>query len=199
MTAALILVDVIKNFFDPKGSNYYPVYPPILDNIKKVLEKARGHGLVIIHAMEGHRPGHDKDFERQKLPEHSVLNTRDAEPAAGIDILEGEHVVRKRRYSAFMATDLDLLLRELEVDRIFLVGVKSHVCIRATAQDAFGLGYKVYVVNEAVGSNYKDLHKASLEDIERYMGELISLDESVSLFEEYKPGDDSSMENTNER
>lgn len=194
MTAALILVDVIKNFFHPDGSNYYPVYPPLLEQIKKVLECAREHGLIIIHAMEGHRPGHDQDFERRKLPEHSVLNTKDAEPAEGIDVLEGEHVIRKRRYSAFMATDLDLLLRELEVDQTFLVGVKSHVCIRATAQDAFGLGYKVYVIKEAVGSNYKHLHEASLEDIERYMGEVISLDEGVSMIEDYQTDDDNSTE-----
>jgi len=42
----------------------------------------------------------------------------------------------------------------------------------------------VVVVREAVGSNHAHLHEASLEDIERYMGRVISLDEGLALFEE---------------
>jgi maleamate amidohydrolase len=73
--------------------------------------------------------------------------------------------VRKRRYSAFFTTDLDLILREAGVGRLLIVGVKTHVCVRATAQDAFGYGYAVYVVKGAIGSNHPHLHAASLEDI----------------------------------
>jgi nicotinamidase-related amidase len=53
--------------------------------------------------------------------------------------------------------------------------------VRATAQDAFALGYEVIVVREAVGSNHAHLHAASLEDIERYMGRVLSLEEAISL------------------
>ncbi len=181
MTTALILVDVIKDFFHPQGSNYHPQYLPILASIRRILEAARGEGIAIVHAMEGHPPGHEQDFEWRKLPHHCLLGSFEAEPAEGIEILDGEYEVRKRRYSAFMATDLDLLLRERGVKRVIIVGVKTHVCVRATAQDAFGLGYEVTVVREALGSNRTHLHEASLEDIERYMGQVVSIDECLVL------------------
>jgi nicotinamidase-related amidase len=90
-------------------------------------------------------------------------------------------VVRKRRFSGFFETDLNLLLREAGVERIILVGVKTHVCVRATAQDGFAYGYHVVIPLEAVNSNYTHLHEASLEDIERYMGEVVSLDEALKM------------------
>ncbi|HID64176.1 MAG TPA: cysteine hydrolase [Anaerolineae bacterium] len=183
MATALILIDMINDFFHPQGAHYHPEFVSVLANVQRLLDTARRNGIVIIHAMEGHLPDHDQDFEWKKLPQHCVIGSCEAEPAVGIDIHKGEHVIRKRRYSAFFATDLDLFLRERSVDRLVIAGVKTNVCIRATAQDAFALGYDIMVVKEAVGSNHIHLHQAALEDIERYMGRVISLDECVALFE----------------
>lgn len=178
-----MLIDVINNFFHPEGRNYYTVYDPILERILELLEAARQAKAPIFHVMEGHQRGPGTDFEWKKLPEHCYLGEFDAEPAAGVNIREGtEYVVRKRRYSGFFATDLDLLLREAGVTRIVMVGVKTHVCVRATAQDAFGYGYDVIIPREAVGSNYTHLHEASLEDMERYMGQVVSFEEALALF-----------------
>jgi nicotinamidase-related amidase len=178
-----MLVDVINDFFHPDGRNYHDVYEPILERILVLLEAARQAHAPIFHVMEGHPRGPGRDFEWKKLPEHCFLGELEAEPAAGVNIRAGsEYVVRKRRYSGFFATDLDLLLREAGVTRIVIVGVKTHVCVRATAQDAFGYGYEVIVPREAVGSNHTHLHEASLEDINRYMGRVVSLDEALALF-----------------
>ncbi len=76
------------------------------------------------------------------------------------------------------------MLRERGIDRLLIVGVKSHVCIRATIQDAFGSGYEALLVRDCTGSNRPHLHEASLEDIERYMGRVISLAETLSLLGE---------------
>ena len=95
--------------------------------------------------------------------------------------MPGEYTVLKRRYSAFFATDLDLILREAGIKRLLIVGVKTHVCVRATIQDAFGYGYDVNIVKDAVGSNRTHLHAASLEDIERYMGSSLTIDEAAQM------------------
>lgn len=179
MATALMLIDVINDFFDPTCRNYHPSYDEVLHNIEEILAIARRAGARVIHGMEGHRPG--ADFEHKKLPVHCIVGQHDAEPAGGIQILDGEVVVRKRRYSAFFGTDLDLLLRERGIDRLVVVGVKSHVCIRATIQDAFAYGYDVALVRECTGSNHAHLHQASLEDIQRYMGSVISLDEAKQM------------------
>jgi len=186
MTTALILVDVINDFFHHEGANYSTVYESILENIRHLLVEAREHGILIVHVMESHIPDGHPDFEWHKLPEHCIEGSFASQPVAGIDVLPGEYIVHKRRFSAFFATDLDMLLREARVKRLLVAGVKTHVCVRATVQDAFGYGYNVGVVKGAIGSNYTHLHEASLEDIERYMGDSMSLEEAIQVMKEYK-------------
>ena len=183
MKTALILVDVINDFFHPQGRNFKPEYEATLENILLLLQKAREQEVVVVHAMEGHHPAaRQTDYEWKKLPPHCFLGEFDAEPVAGVNIQsEREYVVRKRRYSGFFETDLNLLLREAGVERIILVGVKTHVCVRATAQDGFAYGYRVVLPSEAVNSNYKHLHAASLEDIQRYMGEVVPMEEALVM------------------
>jgi maleamate amidohydrolase len=183
MKTALVLVDVINDFFHPEGRNFKPEYEDTLKNIFLLLQTARDHDAVIVHAMEGHHPAaRQVDYEWSKLPPHCFLGEFDAEPVAGINInLEKEYVVRKRRFSGFFETDLNLLLREAGVQRIMIAGVKTHVCVRATAQDGFAYGYRVVVPQEAVNSNYRHLHDASLEDIQRYMGEVVLLEDALAM------------------
>lgn len=183
MKRALVLVDVINGFLAPGGVNYYPIYDEILDKIKDVLALARKHKLMVVHARENHPPQHAFDYEFEKLPRHDITGSWDIEWAPGIEVLPGEYISEKRRFSAFFETGLNLLLKEAGIEQIIIVGVKTHVCIRATAQDAFGWGYRPMLVLEAVGSNYTHLHEASLEDIRRYMGTLVTLDELAALLE----------------
>ncbi len=183
MSVALILVDVINQFFDPRGENYHPSYEEVLQAIQELIQAARQGKRPVIHAREWHRPGHIQDFEWRKLSPHALAGSFQAEFPAGLPVAEEDLIVHKRRYSAFFATDLDLLLRERRIETLVLAGVKTHVCVRATAQDAFALGYEVLVVREAVGSNHLHLHAASLEDIERYMGRVVDLKEAVRLLQ----------------
>ena len=71
--------------------------------------------------------------------------------------------------------------REQRIERVVIAGVKTNVCIRATAQDAFANGFEPVVPREATNSNRPHLAAASLEDIARYMGRVVSLAEAVAL------------------
>jgi len=181
MSVALVLIDIINQFFDPKGENYHPSYNEVFRAIQQLIHAARDGGRLIIHAREWHPPNHVEDFEWRKLSPHALAGSFQAQFPADLPIAAEDVIVHKRRYSAFFATDLDLLLRERRIGTLVLAGVKTHVCVRATAQDAFALGYEVLVVRDAVGSNHPHLHAASLEDIERYMGRIVSLSEAMRI------------------
>ena len=177
---ALILVDVIKAFYDPEGAFYYPGSLEALEGTRRLLEAARTGGRLVVHARDVHRETLS-DFEESKLPRHSVAGTLDSEFVPGFEPGRGEVEIHKRRFSAFHATDLELLLREQGIDRVVIAGVKTNVCIRATVQDAFAGGFEPIVVRGSVNSNRPHLHEASLEDIERYMGRVIDLEEGERL------------------
>lgn len=177
---ALLVIDMQKCFTDPCGANYYPGAAEIVHPIASLVEGARRASVPVIWTIDMHRRSvPDKEFEF--LPEHCLDGSPDVEIDNGLDILENEIIIKKRRYSAFLGTDLDMCLREFGVDSIICVGNKTNVCVRATIQDGFGLGYHMYVVRQCVTSNRKHLHEASLEDIRRYMGTVIELEDAYLL------------------
>ncbi|GLY68034.1 cysteine hydrolase family protein [Amycolatopsis taiwanensis] len=179
---ALIVVDVINDFYDPAGPNYYPRVEETVEPLKQLLSTARAAGTVVAHAVERHRRG-VSDAEQPKLPVHCLEGSFEADFFGGFEPVEraGEVVVPKRRYSGFFATDLALTLREQRVERIVVAGVKTNVCIRATCQDGFAHGFEVVLPREATNSNRRHLEDASLEDIGRYFGSVTSLADAISM------------------
>jgi maleamate amidohydrolase len=177
---ALLLVDVINAFFHQEGAFHYPDAGAVLPALTRLLEEARTGRRLIVHAREVHHPGL-ADLEGTKLPPHCIAGGSDAEFVPRFEPADSEVEVRKRRYSAFFGTDLSLLLHEQRVRRIVIGGVKTNVCIRATVQDAFAHGFEPILAREAVNSNRPQLHDATLEDVERYFGRVVNLDEAATL------------------
>ena len=176
---ALILIDVIDAFFSPGKPAYYPDSIKALDPLRELLDTARTNDRLVVHAVERHRPGLI-DFEHKKLPRHCEIGDDQSPYVEGFEPT-GSHreiEVPKRRYSAFYATDLNLLLREQGTETLVIAGVKTNVCVRATIQDAFAAGFEVLLPREATNSNRPHLAEASLEDIDRYFGRVVSLDQA---------------------
>lgn len=178
---ALVLVDVINAFFEPGQMNYYEGVETVVEPLQDLLSAARRSGAVVVHAVERHRPDF-ADFEWRKLPVHHLEGAHDA-AFFGDFRPQGpnETVVTKRRFSAFFATDLALFLNEQEITRLVIAGVKTNVCIRATAQDAFANGFEPVIPREATNSNRPHLAEASLEDIDRYMGRVVPLQDAIGM------------------
>lgn len=182
MKTALIAIDMQNSFLHPDGENYYPEAPEVVPNVRRLIEAAGKAGIPVVHVADRHREGFD-DFEQKRLPQHCVSGGFHAEYFDGFGPAGRPHEIDivKRRFSAFFATELALFLNEQSVERVVLCGVKTNVCVRATAQDAFANGFEVCVVSDATNSNRDHLAQASLEDIERYMGRLISTDEAMDM------------------
>lgn len=170
----LILVDVINDFFDERGPNFYPRVVETIEPLAELLAVARETDAMVVHAVERHRKGF-ADAEQPKLPIHCLEGSFEADffPGFEPDLARSEVVVAKRRYSSFFATDLALLLQEQGIKRVLIAGVKTNVCIRATSQDAFANGFEVVVPRQSTNSNRQHLEEASLEDIDRYLGQVV--------------------------
>ena len=137
-----------------------------------------------MHVSDEHRVGFE-DFEQQHLPIHCITGSFNANffKTFGPKERKREISIIKRRYSAFFSTDLALFLQEQKIETVILCGVKTNLCVRATAQDAFAYGFKVITVSDATNSNRQHLEKASLEDISRYFGDVVTTNNAMGLFQ----------------
>ncbi len=91
---------------------------------------------------------------------------------AGIEPRSGEAIVTKHRFSAFIDTGLDSLLRANGIRSVILAGVTTNCCVESTARDAAMSDYHVVVASDcvAVKDHLRDLHDASLESLGLYFG-----------------------------
>ena len=94
----------------------------------------------------------------------------------------GEHTVFKHRYSAFDNTDLEHLLRNLDVETLIICGVNTNNCVLCACFDAFNRDYRVVVLKDVCASmNGPDYHEAALKLIEAALGWVIHSDELAGM------------------
>ena len=94
-----------------------------------------------------------------------------------------EYVIVKHRYSGFMDTDLDLILRSLGIRTIALVGVATNVCVESTARDGYQKGYYVIMLEDCVATMSKAEHEATLTNIRNFFGVVASSQELVEAWQ----------------
>lgn len=165
---ALLVIDMLKDFIDEEGVlTTGKAGRDIVAFIKTAIDKFRKEGYPIIYICDNHEKD-DKEFD-MFLP-HCIANTAGSEIIEELEIKEEDKIIRKRRYSAFYGTDLDLYLREKEVDEIHLVGVCTNICVLYTAADARNIGYKVKVYKNGVASFDKEAHAFALKEMENTLG-----------------------------
>ncbi|NLI21696.1 MAG: cysteine hydrolase [Clostridiales bacterium] len=182
---ALIVVDMVRDFTDPNGLVFYPQNRQILPRIAEAVERCRAHGMTIVFMQHCYRAGKpDKNLVNMRPNCIEGTGGEELDPMLPVDAAH-DYVIRKRRYSAFFGTDLDLVLRENGVRNVIVVGTKTNCCIRATVTDAYFLDYHVIVPRDAVATNDDVVNEVNLTDIGKYFGEVTTLAE---LYGQMKKG-----------
>jgi ureidoacrylate peracid hydrolase len=171
---ALLIVDLVNEYIDPKGLMSMPGGEAVVDANRSLAESARANGVHIVWIRPGHIDASDALFRKRIA--HALDGTWGAELHGGLGVASGERIVSKRRYSAFFATDLDLWLRERAIARVVVTGVALNICVRATVHDAFFHGYDVWVVSDACKATSEREEASSLYDIATHYGEVTTVD-----------------------
>jgi nicotinamidase/pyrazinamidase len=153
---ALIVVDMQKDFM-PGGT--LPVAGG--DAIVPLINRLAVCFTTRVFSRDWHPANHisfsDKpEFKDLSWPPHCVQNTPGAEFHPALDTTLADRVVDKaflpnrESYSAFDGSDLDAWLQERKVRRVFVCGVATDYCVKATALDAIAAGFQTFVILDAV-------------------------------------------------
>lgn len=175
---ALVIVDMLYDFAHPDGKVFYPQNQEILPRIREVIDHCREKNLLIIFIQHYHRK-HLFDKELKSGRRINCIEGSGGEklmPELGYQ-QETDYIVKKRRYNAFLGTDLDLILREHDIRNLLICGTKTNCCIRATVEGAYHLDYHPIVIKECVATNDDIVNNVHLTDIDKYLGSVITMNE----------------------
>ncbi|WP_249977419.1 cysteine hydrolase family protein [Vreelandella olivaria] len=177
--SALVVVDMQNDFCHPDGwfatSGTDIAYArEIIPHLAGLMASARQRKVPVIHLhwgvradtlelstgqlMFGNRFGERPGYGDRATSGHSIL-VRNEWGAAAVDELApatDDIVVHKSRFSGFWHTELDAILRRLDVTTLLFAGINTERCVMATLQDASFLGYNVVLMEEAVATPSPD-------------------------------------------
>lgn len=169
--SALLVIDIQQeDFMEMNENNMGDPRWTVFRNGKRVLDVFRAKKLPVIQIKECHRPDM-VDFGRELDGSegiHCVEDRPENDYAKLTYPIAGEYRISKRRYSAFFGTDLEILLKGLGVDTLYLIGGLTDVCIHYTAVDAHQHDYHICVVTDAVTGSSQEAHESALRAI-RYL------------------------------
>ncbi|MBL7697394.1 MAG: cysteine hydrolase [Chitinophagaceae bacterium] len=83
---------------------------------------------------------------------------------------QSDIIIEKYGYGAFHGTQLDSILKSLNITSLVVTGTVTQICVEETAREAFHYGYKTTVVSDAVSSFAPDLHNAMLKNFAMKFG-----------------------------
>jgi biuret amidohydrolase len=124
----------------------------------------RAAGVPVVFIQEVHKPSLidiGRELDGNEGP-HCIEGDPRTALWPGLDPRPEEYLIRKRRYSAFFGTELDIVLRGYQASTVILIGGMTDVCIHYTALDAHQHDYHFRTVTDMVVGSGQELHDAAL-------------------------------------
>lgn len=180
---ALLVIDMQNDFCTPggwahgKGFDVSLTQQPI-GPLQGLLQGLRSTPVTIIHTREGHRadlsdcPPHKlARSKKQNAPigSEGPMGRRLTRGSQSHDFVEelrpiaGEIVLDKPGKGAFVATDLDLILRQRGIRYLLLTGVTTECCVHTTLRTANDLGYECVLLEDCCASFVPEFHRVTVE------------------------------------
>ncbi|MGJ4843617.1 isochorismatase family protein [Leifsonia sp. Le1] len=177
---ALIVVD-LQNAIRA----YHVAHPveEVFANAGALADAFRAYGLpVVLVNVAGRAPGR---IEAQPGAQaQSSTGERPADPLEFVPELhraETDHVVTKRTWGAFTATDLDAYLRSEGVTQVVIAGIATSAGVESTARQAHEFGYNVTLATDAMSDRSAEAHDHVVSSVFPRIGETGTTAEVIEL------------------
>lgn len=194
---ALVIIDVQNDYCHDDGAlsrfgRHVTVIRHMVPRLKEVLAKARQTQVPVVHVRMANNELTKSNAYLEHRSRRSGGNRQVCQEGTwGADFYEieprpGEPVVTKNRYSAFVNTNFETILRAKGIKTVILAGVTTDVCVESTARDAFMRDYHVLFLSDCTGVDDPAVQQAALERIDRYFGHVVSSEDVVQAWDHWR-------------
>lgn len=192
-STALIVVDVQNDFChsdSPLGKIGFDMTAAqdMVPRLLQLVEAARSAGTTVVWVrmvLNEWTRSPVAEEHRMRLRRNADLICKEGSWGAEFYRVEpapNEPIVTKHRYSAFVDTDIELILRSRGITSVVLTGVATNVCVESTARDAFMRDYYVTFVQDCSATYDADKHAATLRNVADHFGVVVTSDELMNAW-----------------
>ncbi len=191
-------VDTQQDFMDEDGRLAVPGAQEIVPNLEKLTNFAAERGIPIVASGDAHAPD-DPEFE--EFGRHCVAGTLGAEkisatrqekcPALDRSVLPefvnglmggtlGQILIQKQELDVFTVPMAEEVLARLKPEHVYVYGVATEYCVRATVLGLRERGYEATVIRDAIRGIDPDDTAEALEEMKEAGADLADTDEVLS-------------------
>jgi ureidoacrylate peracid hydrolase len=190
---ALVVIDAQRSFCDPDGSMARQGRP--IDTMAEAARKcdrlaadARAAGARIVWTRMVFAPDYSDGGELIRTIRPNLARIGALKRGSGDELLSdlvhpepADAVLDKPRYSALIGTGLEEMLRREAIERVFLCGVTTSMCVESTARDIGQRDFRTYVVADCCADFDADRHRASLAAIAFGFARIVTSAQAMAL------------------
>jgi nicotinamidase-related amidase len=176
-----LIIDMQEDFFAHERLTQRRTI--LTQRVNELVRICREGGVPVVWVKQEFAPDlSDAMLEAKKKRIRVVIaGTPGAAILSQLDYRSADHLVVKKRYSAFFGTNLDELLMRLEPSQLIVAGINTHACVRAAVIDAYQRDYKVILARECIESHDAEHHEISWKYMDGKLGRGMSNEEIRSV------------------
>lgn len=202
-TTAVVSIDMHRGHVGPDAKLTLPA-PRARARIpahNRFHQACRDVGIPIVHVQHWQRHGGIDDLNSQRpnrqanwrvlyhlyLSDNELMDEHSWEGTPWLDLMveaeEDDYFIRtKKRLSAFFPTDLEFLLRNLDIRNVVLTGTYTDACVLSTAFDAANFDFRVIVPRDVVAGYSAEAEHSALQIVALHLGLVV---DAPALLSEY--------------
>ncbi|MEI9964659.1 MAG: isochorismatase family cysteine hydrolase [Caulobacteraceae bacterium] len=195
---ALIVIDMQKAWLSPGAPFETPAARPLVAPINRLAGALRAHGGLVVWIQHTTAPPGQPGYWALYFDNFIKAEDRAAATLAlvagapmhaladGLDVQDGDLVLPKHRFSAFVRNphDLEAMLRARGIDTLIVTGVATNVCVESTVREAMMLDFRVFMPHDAVAAPKPEAHLAGLRNVMQSFADVRPTDQVAALIEE---------------
>ena len=160
----------------------------VLPNVRTLQDAFRQHKLEVIHTriQSLTQDGRDRGPGHKRLGLHAAPGSKEAEFLEQVAPVENEIIINKTASGVFNATNIEYVLRNMNITGLFIVGVYSNECVSTAIRDACDLGFYVTLVSDATATVTPELQNATITTMKDRYARVLTTEEALSELQELK-------------
>ena len=153
----------------------------VLPNVRRLQDAFRARGLEVIHTRIRSltQDGRDRSPGHKRLGLHAAPGSKEAGFLDEIAPLENEIIINKTASGVFTSTNINYILRNMEITGLFVVGVYSNECVSTAIRDACDLGFYVTLISDGCATVTPELQRATMITMKDRYARVLNTDEAI--------------------
>jgi len=151
----------------------------VLPNVRRLQDAFRDLKLEVIHTriQSLTRDGRDRSVGHRRLGLHAPPGSKEAEFLPEVAPKGDELIINKTASGVFNSTNIEYILRNMNIDSLYVCGVYTNECVSTTVRDACDRGFHTTLINDACATVTPELHNATISTVRDRYSRVMTSDE----------------------